>query len=118
MQNYIEKIEYLNFNFEKNIKLIYLSQNKILEWTKTWGKKIDHINKEIFEKFILNNFKSDYFYCSNSDPTLIWITKFLDDACFASSNEVFSISKNDFEKFKENNYYFLKNHMLWKTYGF
>jgi hypothetical protein len=92
-------------------EIVLLSNEKILEWKKTWNKDFEFVDySKLLDIFKNNEIKNFYYSKNETEPVvLLWLV--------VGSNRCFFTSVFDFEKFKKTLTDIIDKN-FWKEEGF
>jgi hypothetical protein len=85
-------------NITLDFEIIYLIESRMRDWEKTWNKKFISINENQLLNLVSKN-KIFSFYCTDTDPVLLWIGLNSTEDFLISQNKCFIIDKINFLKF-------------------
>jgi len=102
-----------------DFEIIYLIESRMRDWQKTWNKKFISINKNQLSSIVSKN-KVFSFYCTDTDPVLLWIGLNSAEDFLISQNKCFFIKKSNFLDFLDflDELKFGKKKLIWPQEGF
>jgi hypothetical protein len=108
----ILRTQFINKDFE----ITYITQERMFNWKKIWNKTFFSIDGvQLLEKISQNKIFS--FYCTDTDPVLLWVGLTLRFGPQTSENKCFFIKKNNFLDFVDE-IKFGKKKLIWLQEGF